>query len=50
MEKEIVQQVVNEEVIIEGEDYRSQYLEDEDLEVIARKEPFHQQLENELLL
>ncbi len=37
-------------MIIGGEDDISQYLEDEDVEIIAVKEPFHQQLERELLL
>jgi hypothetical protein len=37
-------------VIIEGEDHKFQYLKDEYLEIIAGKEPFHQQLENELLM
>ncbi len=50
MEKEIVQKVVSEEVIIEREDHKSQYLEDEDVEIIVVKKPFHQQLEKELLM
>jgi len=37
-------------VIIEREDHKFQYLEDEDVEIIAIKEPFHQQLEKELLI
>jgi hypothetical protein len=41
MEKEIVQKVVSEEVIIEREDHKSQYLEDEDVEIIVVKKPFH---------
>ncbi len=37
-------------MIIEKEDHRFQYLEDEDVEIIAIKEPFHQQSEKELLI
>jgi hypothetical protein len=47
MEKERVQEVVSEDG---GEDDISQYLEDEDMDIIAVKEPFHQQLERELLM
>jgi hypothetical protein len=47
MEKEKVQEVVN---VIEGKYHKSQYLEDEDVEIIAIKKPFHQQLENEFLM
>ncbi len=50
MEKERVQEVINEEVIIEKEDHKFQYLENEDVEIIVIKEPFHQQLEKELLI
>jgi hypothetical protein len=50
MEKEKMQEVVSEEVITGKEDDRSQYLEDEDVEIVAIKEPFHQQLEKELLM
>jgi hypothetical protein len=42
--------LVNEEVIHGGEDDKPQYLEDEDVEITAVKEPFHQQLERELLM
>jgi hypothetical protein len=47
MEKEKVQEVVN---VIEGKYHKSQYFKDEDVEIIAIKKPFHQQLENELLM
>jgi hypothetical protein len=50
MEKEKIHEVVNEEVILGEEDDRPQYLEDEDVEITIIKEPFHQQLERELLL
>ncbi len=51
MEKErIIQEVVSEEVIPEGGDDIPQYLKDEDGEIIAVKEPFHQHLERELLM
>jgi hypothetical protein len=50
MEKEIVQEVISEEVILGKEDDRPQYLEDEDVEITVIKEPFHQQLERELLV
>jgi hypothetical protein len=50
MEKERVQEVVSEEVIIGGEDDISQYLEDGDVEIIVVKEPSHQQLETEMLI
>jgi hypothetical protein len=42
--------LVNEEVILGGEDDRPQYLKNEDVEITAIKEPFHQQLERELLM
>ncbi len=45
-----MQEVVNEEVIIGGEDHISQYLENEDVKIITVKEPFHQQLVRELLM
>jgi len=41
MEKERVQEIVNEKVITRREDHIFQYLEDEDVEIIAIKEPFH---------
>ncbi len=41
---------MNEEVIIEKEDHKFQYLENEDVEIIAIIDPFHQQLEKELLI
>ncbi len=51
MEKELkVHEVVNEEVIIEGEDHQSQYLEDKEVDITTIKELFHQQLEKELLM
>jgi hypothetical protein len=50
MEKERVQEVVGVEVIIGRKDDRSQYLEDEDVEIIVIKEPYHKQLERELLM
>jgi hypothetical protein len=37
MEKEKVQKVVGVEVIIGGKDYKSQYLEDEDVEITVVK-------------
>jgi hypothetical protein len=45
-----VQEVVNEEVIIGGEDHISQYLKNENVKIITVKEPFHQQLVRELLM
>ncbi len=50
MEKERIQEPINEEVILEGKDDRPHNLEDEDVEIIAVKGPFHQQLERELLM
>ncbi len=50
MEKERMQEIVNEEVITGREDHIFQYLEDEDVEIIAVKEPFHHHLERELLM
>jgi hypothetical protein len=50
MEKERVHEVVSEEVILGEEDDGPQYLEDEDVEISTIKEPFHQQLEMELLV
>jgi hypothetical protein len=50
MEKERVHDVVREEVITRRENDKPQYLKDEDVEVIAIKEPFHQWLERELLM
>jgi hypothetical protein len=50
MEKERMQEVVSEEVIIGRKDDIYQYLEDEDVDIIAVKAPFHQQLERELLM
>jgi hypothetical protein len=47
MEKERMLEVVSEEVIIGGEDDKSQYLEYEDVDITRVKEPFHQQLERE---
>jgi hypothetical protein len=41
MEKEKVKEVVNEKVIIEGEDHTSQYLKDEDVTITIIKKPFH---------
>jgi len=37
-------------MIIGGEDDKSQYLEYEDVNITIIKEPFHQQLEKELLM
>jgi glycerol-3-phosphate cytidylyltransferase-like family protein len=50
MEKGKVQEVVSEEVITKGKNDKFQYLEDEDVDIIAIQEPFHQQLEKELLM
>jgi hypothetical protein len=50
MEKDRVHEVVIEEVIDGGKDDQLQYLEDEDVEIIIVKNPFHQQLERELLM
>ncbi len=50
MEKERVHEVVSEEVIIQEEDHKSQNLKDDEVEIIVVKEPFHQQLEKELLM
>jgi len=47
--EKIIQKVVSEEIIVRREDDQPQYLEDEDVEIIIVKEPFHQQLERELL-
>jgi hypothetical protein len=37
-------------VIVRGKDDKFQYLENEDVEIIAIKKPFHQQLKRELLM
>jgi hypothetical protein len=37
-------------VITRGKDDKSQYFEYEDVEIIAIKKPFHQQLESKLLM
>jgi hypothetical protein len=50
MEKGKVLEVVSEEVIIRGKNDKFQYLEDEDVDIIAIQKPFHQQLEKELLM
>ncbi len=50
MEELRIHEVVSEEVITKGEDHKYQYLEHKDVEIIAIKEPFHQQLEKELLM
>ncbi len=49
MEKGRVQEVVNDEMIIRGEDDKFQYWKDEDVEIIIVQKPLHQQLEKELL-
>jgi hypothetical protein len=49
-EKEKIHEVVNEGVINGRKDDRFQYLEYEDVKITIVKEPFHQQLERELLM
>ncbi len=49
MEKGKVQEVVSEEVITRGKNDKFQYLEDEDVDIIAIQEPFHQQLEKGII-
>ncbi len=50
VEKERIHDVVSEEVITRGDNDKPKCLEDEDVEITVVKEPFHQQLEMELLM